>query len=140
MITARDAAIILTLNGFRVPNGALDSYGEITYNGERVGTLYDDKVYIASEFPHLRDNSYKDTKKQGSVKLSSRTARSDLKYCIQVLLKSQAALEEEIRAKRVRNVQRYFQKKKEQLMNSMMGRLSGALNEVGTYCKYPKED
>ena len=44
------------------------------------------------------------------------------------------------RAKRVRNVQRYFQKKKEQLMNSMMGSLSGALNEVGTDFKYPKED
>ena len=108
MITARDAAIILTLNGFRVQNGGLDSYGEITYNGERVGTLYDDKVYIASEFPHLRDNSYKDTKKQGSVKLSSRTARSDLKYCIQVLLKSQAAFEEEILNDRVKKVRRYF--------------------------------
>ena len=140
MITSRDAVIILENNGFRVPNGGLDSYGEITYNGERVGTLYDDEIFIAVEFPNIRNKSYRDTKKQGSVKLSSKTARSDLKYCIQVLLKSLAAFEEDIRAKRVRNVQRYFQKKKEQLMNSMMGRLSDALNEVGTDFKYPKED
>lgn len=108
MITARDAFLILDKNGFRVPNGGLDSYGEITYNGERVGTLYEDEVYIASEFPHLRDNSYKDTKKQGAVKLSSRTARSDLEYCIQVLFKSPAAFEKEIRNERVKNVERYF--------------------------------
>jgi len=34
MITSRDAFMILDRNGFRVPNGG-DSYGEITYNGER---------------------------------------------------------------------------------------------------------
>lgn len=106
MITARDAFLILDKNGFRVTND--DSYGEITYNGERVGTLYADEVYIASEFPHLRDNSYKDTKKQGAVVLSSRTARSDLEYCIQVLFKSPAAFEEEIRGERVKKVRRYF--------------------------------
>lgn len=114
MITARDAAIILTLNGFRVPNGGLDSYGEITYtgeityNGERVGTLYDDEIFLAVEFPNIRNKSYRDTNKQGAVKLSSRTARSDLEYCIQVLLKAQAAFEEKIRNERVKNVKRYF--------------------------------
>ena len=108
MITARDAFLILDKNGFRVPNGGLDSYGEITYNGERVGTMYQDEIYIASEFPHLRDNTYKDTKKQGAVKLSSRTARSDLEYCIQVLFKSPAAFEAEIRDERVKKVRRYF--------------------------------
>lgn len=108
MITARDAAIILENNGFRVPNGGLDSYGEITYNGERVGTLYDDEIFIAVEFPNILNKSYRDTKKQGSVKLSSRTARSDLEYCIQVLLKSPAAFEEKIRDERVKKVIRYF--------------------------------
>lgn len=132
MITTRDAVIILDKNGFHVSNGGLDNYGEITYNGERVGTLYNDEVYIAAEFPHLRDNSYKDTKKQGAVKLSSRRARSDLEYCIQTLFKSPAAFEEELRAKRVYNVQRYFKKKKEKYMNTLADRLSDALNEVGT--------
>jgi len=109
MITSRDAFMILDKNGFRVPNGSQDDgYGAITYNGERVGTLYEDEVYIASEFPHLRNKSYADTKKQGSVKLSSKTARSDLEYCIQVLFKSPAAFEEEIRNERVKNVRRYF--------------------------------
>lgn len=137
MITARDAFLILDKNGFLVRG--LDSYGEITYNGERVGTLYEDEIYIASEFPHLRDKRYKDTKK-GSVKLSSHTARSDLEYCIQVLFKSPAAFEEEIRGERVKNVQRYFKKKKERYMMTMMGRLSDALNEVGTAFKELKED
>ena len=108
MITARDAFMILDKNGFRVPNGGLDSYGEITYNGERVGTLYEDEVYIASEFPHLRDNTYKDTKKQGAVKLSSNTARSNLEECIQVLFNSPAAFEAEMRGERVKKVRRYF--------------------------------
>ncbi len=109
MITSRDAVIILEKNGFRIPNAGLDRFGEITYNGERVGTLYDDEIYIASEFPRLRNNSYADTKKQGSVKLSSRTARSDLEYCIQVLFKSPAAFEEEMRNERVKKVRRYFE-------------------------------
>ena len=108
MITTRDAVMILDQNGFRVPNGGLDSYGEITYNGERVGTLYEDEIYIATEFPRLRNNSYKDTKKQGAIRLASRTARSDLEYCIQVLFKSPAAFEEEMRNERVKNVRRYF--------------------------------
>ena len=108
MITSKDAAMILDRNGFRIPNAGLDRFGEITYNGERVGTLYEDEIYIASEFPHLRDNSYKDTKKQGAVKLSSRTARSDLEYCIQVLFKSPAAFEEELRSEKVKMVRRYF--------------------------------
>lgn len=55
---------------------------------------------------------YKDTKKQGAVKLSSRTARSDLEYCIQVLFKSPSAFEEEIRDERVRKVRRYFDLRK----------------------------
>ena len=108
MITARDAFMILDKNGFRIPNAGLDRFGEITYNGERVGTLYEDEIYIASEFPHLRNKSYADTKKQGSVRLASRTARSDLEYCIQVLFKSPAAFEDEIRNERVKKVRRYF--------------------------------
>ena len=44
------------------------------------------------------------------------------------------------RAKRVYNVQRYFKKKKEQYMKTMVERLSDALNEVGTAFKELKED
>lgn len=108
MITARDAFMILDKKGFHIPNAGLDRFGEIMYNGERVGTLYEDEIYIASEFPHLRNNSYKDTKKQGAVKLSSRTARSDLEYCIQVLFKSPAAFEQELREEKVKKIRRYF--------------------------------
>ena len=107
MTTPKDAIMILKKNGFRI-DIVREDVGEITYNGERVGTMYQDEIYIASEFPHLRDNTYKDTKKQGAVKLSSRTARSDLEYCIQVLFKSPAAFEAEIRDERVKKVRRYF--------------------------------
>jgi hypothetical protein len=44
------------------------------------------------------------------------------------------------RAKRVYNIQRYFQKKKERYMMTMMGRLSDALNEVGNAFNELKED
>jgi hypothetical protein len=44
------------------------------------------------------------------------------------------------RAKRVRNVQRYFKEKKERYMMTMMGRLSDALNEVGNAFNELKED
>lgn len=107
MITTRDAIMILDRNGFHI-SGASQSYGEIMYNGERVGTMYQDEVYIASEFPHLRNNSYADTKKQGAVRLAARSARSDLEYCIQVLFKSPAAFEAELRNERVKKVRRYF--------------------------------
>lgn len=108
MITVSDAVTILKRNGFTVPAYFIDHWVEITYNCERVGTLYSEEIYIASEFPHLSDNSYKDTKKQGTVRLYSRTARSDLEYCIQVLLKSPAAFEEKIRDERVKKIIQYF--------------------------------
>lgn len=44
------------------------------------------------------------------------------------------------RAKRVHNIQRYFKKRKERYMMTLMGRLSDALNEVGTAFKELKED
>lgn len=131
MITPKDAFVILKKNGFLIDYDIVrDDVGKITYNGERVGTLYEDEVYIASEFPHLRNNVYADTEKQGAIKLASRTARSDLEDCIQVLFKSPAAFEEEIRNERIRNVQQYFKKKKERYMMTMVDRLSDALNEV----------
>ena len=89
MITPKDAIMILNRNGFRIPNG----FGEISYNDERVGTLYDE-IYIAVEFPHLRNGSYRNTKKHGAVWLGSRTARTDLNHCIHALLDSPAAFEE----------------------------------------------
>lgn len=108
MITTRDAVLILDRNGFRIPNAGLDRFGEITYNGERVGTLYEDEIYIASEFPSLRNNTYADTKKQGSIRLASRTARSELKNAIQLLFESPARFEQELRNERVKNVRHYF--------------------------------
>jgi hypothetical protein len=104
MITSKDAIKMLNQNGFRIPNG----WGAITYNGERVGTLYVDEIYIASEFPHLRKYSYRSTKKQEAVRLDSSCARSDLEDCIQVLFKSPAAFEEEMREERVKKVKSYF--------------------------------
>ena len=104
MITSKDAVKMLNQNGFRIPNG----FGEISYNDERVGTLYDDEIYIAVEFPHLRKGSYRNTKKQGAVGLGSCTAGTDLDHCIQVLLDSPAAFEEELRNERIKTVKSYF--------------------------------
>ena len=108
MITTRDAVMILDRNGFRIPNAGLDRFGEITYNGERVGTLYADEIYIAREYPHLRNNTYADTEKQGAIRLASRTARSELESSIQVLFESPARFEQELRNERVKKVRRYF--------------------------------
>lgn len=44
------------------------------------------------------------------------------------------------RAKRVHNIRRYFEKKKERYLTTMMGSLSDALNEDGTAFKDLKED
>lgn len=109
MITPKDAIMILEKKGFGIDFDVVqEDVGEITYNGERVGTLYEDEIYIASEFPHLRNNGYADTNKQGAIKLAFSTARSDLEHCIQVLFKSPAAFEEEMRKERVKKVRRYF--------------------------------
>ena len=44
------------------------------------------------------------------------------------------------RAKRVRNIRRYFEKKKERWAMTMMGRLTDALNEAGIASEELKED
>jgi hypothetical protein len=43
--------------------------------------------------------------------------------------------EKELRAKRIYNVHQYFKEKKERYMMTMIGRLSDALDEVGTAFK-----
>ena len=108
MITTKDAVRILNRNGFRIPNNGFKRFGEIMYNSERVGTLYADEIYIATEFPRLRNNTYADTKKQGAIRLASRTARSELESSIRVLFDSPARFEAEMRNERVKNVRSYF--------------------------------
>lgn len=109
MIETREAVQILEQYGFRIPYASFDTYSKILYNDERVGSLYRDQIYLASEFPHLRNQSYADTNKQGSIRLYSRTARSDLEQCIQVLFNSPALFEEEFRNERAKKVKEYFE-------------------------------
>lgn len=113
MIEQREAAKILVQNGFHIPHHGSDTYGTynvITYNDERVGSLYRDEIFLASEFPHLRNQRYADTKKN-KIKLDSRTARSDLEQCIQELFKSPALFEDELRKERAKKVSDYFIKR-----------------------------
>ena len=111
MIETREAIQIFEQYGFRIPYSSFDTYSKILYNDERVGSLYRDEIYLASEFPQLRKQSYADTNKQASVRLASRTARSDLEQCIQVLFNSPALFEAELRNERAKKVKEYFEYK-----------------------------
>ena len=118
------------------------SYVSLYWRGEEIGNIYQREgnppvVHINAELAAVVGPNNPDAV---DIEIDREDWKDSVGAAVYHLQGSEERFVDMTRAKRVRNVQRYFQKKKEQLMNSMMGRLSGALNEVGTYCKYPKED
>ena len=118
------------------------SYVSLYWRGEEIGNIYQREgnppvVHINAELAAVVGPNNPDAV---DIEIDREDWKDSVGAAVYHLQGSEERFVDMTRAKRVRNVQRYFQKKKEQLMNSMMGRLSGALNEVGTDFKYPKED
>lgn len=142
MRTVRVGTIVKHLKEFGIQCIYMSgSYVSLYWRGEDIGNIYQSEgnppvVHINAELAAVVGPNPDAV----DIEIDREDWKDSVGAAVYHLQGSEERFVDMTRAKRVRNVQRYFQKKKEQLMNSMMGSLSGALNEVGTDFKYPKED
>lgn len=117
------------------------SYVSLYWRGENIGTIYQsegnppvvrihvDLAAVVGPNPDAVD-----------IEIDREDWKDSVGAAVYHLQGSEERFIDMTRAKRVHNVQRYFKKKKERYMMTMMGRLSDALNEIGTAFKELKED
>lgn len=117
------------------------SYVSMFWRGEDVGNIYQSEgnppvVHINAELAAVVGPNPDAV----DIEIDREDWKDSVGAAVYHLQGSEERFVDMTRAKRVRNVQRYFEKKKERYMMTMMGRLSDALNEVGTAFKELKED
>lgn len=117
------------------------SYVSLYWRGEDVGNIYQsegnppvvrihsDLAAVAGPNPDAVD-----------IEIDREDWKETLDTAVYHLQGSEERFVDMTRAKRVHNIRRYFEKKKERYLMTMMGRLSDALNEVGTAFKELKDE
>ena len=112
-MTQEDAMGILESQGFEFEDHDVEKWSGIFLFDERVGTLYDDEVYLAESIPSLFDGTYRTTSKS-CVKFNGRQGKEEkLQSAIDKLKNSLSAYDGEKRKQRVSLVKQYFQKRDE---------------------------
>lgn len=119
------------------------SYVELYWRGEDIGNIYDPVgenkhpvVHMLADL-HSVAGSKVDTV---DIEIYRDDWKETLGAAVYHLQGSEERFVDMTRAKRVYNIQRYFKKKKERYMMTLMGRLNDALNEVGTAFKELKDE
>jgi len=110
-MTPKEAKHTLEEHGFEFENPDVDLWSSIFLEGERVGTLYDDEVYIAQRMPSLFNSNYHVTAKH-SIKYSDHQADVKLQSAIDQIKYSLKEYEKEQRKFRAERVREYFQNRK----------------------------
>jgi hypothetical protein len=97
--------------GFNLREVSSQDYTLVERNGETVGCIYEDSVYVAHNYPSLntRWRTYANTQK--TVVLFMRPMKM-LEDAIEFLLDSPSRLDREMRDQRVENVRKYFEGRK----------------------------
>ena len=99
--------------GFNLREVKSPDYTVVERNGETVGCIYDEEVYIARNYPSLnpgQSQAYADTPKTTIPFIS---AMGMLEQAIDFLLDSPSRIDRETRDEKVENVRKYFDKRKE---------------------------
>lgn len=99
--------------GFNLREVRSPDYTVVEHNGEPVGCIYDDSVYVAQNYPYLNpgtSQAYADTPKTIIMFTSPIKMLED---AIGFLLDSPSRIDKEIRDKRIENVRKYFDTRKE---------------------------
>lgn len=109
-MTNLEAREILEAQGFELEDPAVDPWQSIFLEGERVGTLYDDEIYLAEHMPSLFNGNYHTTSKH-CVKYTESQAEVKLQSAIDQLKYSLREYEKEKRKQRVSLVRQYFKQR-----------------------------
>lgn len=111
-MTKEEVRHILLSNGLSLREVKSPDYTVIEHNGEAVGAIYDNSVYIAQNYPSLnigQSKSYANTKK--TIVMFTRPT-SMLEDALGFLFDSPKRIDREMRDSRIVNMKRYFDQKK----------------------------
>lgn len=111
-MTPEEAKKILAEQGFEFEDPDVHKWPSIFLADERVGTIYDDEVYIAQHMPSLFDGNYQSTSKS-CIKFTECQVEEKLQSSIDRLKYSLREYEKEKRKQRVKRVQEYFKERNE---------------------------
>lgn len=111
-MTPEEAKKILESQGFELEDPDIHKWPSIFLADERVGTMYDDEVYLAHHMPSLFDGNYQSTSKS-CIKFSESQDEEKLQSAIDRLKYSLKEYEKEKRKMRVKRVREYFREKYE---------------------------
>lgn len=107
-MNTEEAMRILKSQGFEFEDPDVDKWPVRTFLAdERVGTIYDDEVYLAQRMPSLFDGNYQSTSKS-RIKFSESQEEEKLQSAIDKLKYSLREYEKEKRKQRLIRVQEYF--------------------------------
>ena len=113
MVTKENVCDLFIRRGFNLREVRSPDYTVVEHKGETVGCIYDEEVYIARNYPSLnpgQSQAYADTPKTTIPFIS---AMGKLEEAIDFLLDSPSRIDRETRDKKVENVRKYFDKRKE---------------------------
>lgn len=121
-MTPEEAKEILEEQGFEFEDPNVEKWPAIFLADERVGTIYDDEVYLADHMPSLFDGNYQSTSKN-CIKFTESQEEEKLQAAIDKLKYSLREYEKEKRKQRVIRVQQYFKQRNEayKLLYTMEG-------------------
>ena len=111
-MTPEEAMKILVEQGFEFEDPDMHKWPSIFLADERVGTMYDDEVYLADHMPSLLDGNYQSTSKS-CIKFTECQVEEKLQSAIDRLKYSLREYEKEMRKMRVKRVHEYFQQRNE---------------------------
>ena len=114
-LTPEEVMKYLEAQGFELEDPDVHKWPSIFLADERVGTLYDDEVYLAQHMPSLFDGNYQLTSKSSKscIKFSESQEKEKLQSAIDKLKYSLREYEKEKRKMRVKRVKEYFQQRNE---------------------------
>lgn len=113
MLTKEKVRDVFIRRGFNLREVKSPDYTVVEHKGETVGCIYDEEVYVVQNYPSLnpgQSQAYADTPKNI---ISFISAMGKLEEAIDFLLDSPSRIDRETRDKRVENVRKYFDKRKE---------------------------
>lgn len=114
-MTPEEAKKILVEQGFEFEDPDVQKWPAIFLTDERVGTMYDDEVYLAQHMPSLFDGNYQSTSKTSKtcINFTEGQGEEKLQSAIDRLKYSLREYEKEKRKQRVKRVHEYFQQRNE---------------------------
>jgi hypothetical protein len=111
-MTPEVAKKVLEAQGFEFEDPDVQKWPAIFLANERVGTIYDDEVYLANHMPSLFDGNYQSTSKS-CIEFSESQDEEKLQSAIDNLKYSLREYDREKRKQRVKRVRDYFKGRNE---------------------------